>query len=1229
LEAHQNKLANWGRSALRQRYFGLSFLFALLIAVCTPLFAQVGVGGLTGTISDSTGAVIPDAKVVLTNESTGMFQTTVSSSAGTYVFNAVNAGTYSLQVTKSGFEAYVNQGIQIHIQQEPDIDVTLHPGSAVEKVTVTAEAPLLQAENFEVGQTINGEEVNDLPLEARNWVSLSQISVGVTTTPGGTPQSANFVVNGVNSGQNDYRLDGIDDNEEFYGAAPLVVPPPDALQEFKLQGGDFSAEFGHSTGAVVNAAIRSGTNSLHGDLWEYLRNNDFNANDYFAKQQGVARPGYHQNIFGGTVGGPAYLPKLYNGKNRTFFFFDYQGTRIDTPTQSTATVPTANMVKSGFTNFQDFFTLTANSTPLTDGLNRKFPIATIFDPATTRSVAAGAMDPVSGLRNTSSSTVLVRDPFMSSGSVTGVTDFTGLTSQLNIIPAGRLDPNAVKLLGIYPAATRNSLTELQNYFAFPADLTTVNTYDLRIDEQLSSKDVLFGVFNWGHSVAQVPPLLPGIANGANWGSGVNAISSYAIAAGYTHIFTPTLTNEIHAGSTQWVDNIAGSAANTSGIPAQYGIANVPQYPGNGGLPDIAISPFTNLGVAGWMPTLVSLRVLELMDNVIKLHASHTFKAGFQFDRFVAPIIQSPYPKGEFDFNGQFSSLPNESQGYAGAADMLLVPTTASVPNGIDDVGGVSLLGLSNYATVKDSRKYFAGYFQDDWKTTQKLTFNLGLRWDHFEPYMEEDGRQANFIENGGGGGSSGTFYIPSEGCANVQRSATFDALLAANNITLDCNSNKSTGNAQAKNFAPRVGFAYRLKSNLVFRGGYGIAYGALATIGFAPNLGENYPFNYTVYYSAANSQTPLVAVGGTKTATLETALASTNLEDAALVSGQGVALQGRQWNYQTPYTETYNLTVQDQFTPHDSIQVAYVGNAGRHLDSPFGEINAVSAIAPPGTNEYDPTVIGHFPFPQFAVNSFFEVTNGDSSFNSLQAIYAHQLSAGLNVNVNYTFGKCFTDQNSEGSPGTPAWRAEWLPGFGPKGDYALCNSDVKNVVHGSGTYFLPLGRGLTFGSNMNKVSNAIVGGWKVNFILTYQSGQPGDIGCLYATTAAFGCWANTVPGVGLYAQHKSKNGWLNPAAFSQPPTATAIGQVDYAPLGGQSGQYRVPGFQNLDFSLFKEFAFTEQSKLEFRAEAFNAGNWVSLGVPGNLSFNNPTTFSTINSDVDGPRIIQLALKLYY
>jgi hypothetical protein len=455
-----------------------------------------------------------------------------------------------------------------------------------------------------------------------------------------------------------------------------------------------------------------------------------------------------------------------------------------------------------------------------------------------------------------------------------------------------------------------------------------------------------------------------------------------------------------------------------------------------------------------------------------------------------------------------------------------------------------------------------------------------------------------------------------------------------------------------------VGFAYKLRPTLVVRGGFGTAYGALGNLGYGGTLGLNYPFGYTQTVPSPDSNHPLLAGTSNAPATLEntfnnynfaspttlqsptpyttTPVSCSTLPLSTCVGGQyigsdylGATLNGRQPNYQTPMIQTENFTVEDQFTSHDALQAGYVATQGRHLDI-LGASNSNSIILPPGQN----TQL-YIPYPYMARNGTYETTNANTSYNSLQITYQHQMSMGLTVLANYTLSRCTGDQHApQNSEFNAGYRAQWLAGFGIQGDYGLCDADATDLWHAAATYSLPFGRGKQFGGSIDKAADLIVGGWEINGFYTFQSGQPLTVTCPTATTADFGCSANVVAGQSVYAGPHNFTQWLSPSAFAQPPTATQVGQVDYSPLG-TSGiqQVRGPHFNNLDSSMLKNFNFTEMTILQFRAEFFNTTNTPPFAQPGSLNFQ-AGGFSNISATKNsngnnGARTIQLALKLSF
>lgn len=1203
--------ANWN-ARTRPARGALFVLILFVILGSMGAKAQLTVGGIAGTVKDSSGAVVKDARITLTNEETRVTQTTESAGTGAYVFTSVPVGTYTLKVDAPGFEIYVDTGIQVHIQNIVTADISLHPGTVRQQIIVTSAVPLLQAQDATLGQTVPTEQINDLPLNGRNWLSLAQLSAGSYAI--GAPGSSTIFANAAEPGQVDVRLNGTDNNNEVFGGVN-VAPVPDAMQEFKLQDGNNSAQFGQFAGPVVNAELKSGTNKLNGNVWEYWRNEVLNANGYFNDLHHIRKPKYRQNQYGGTIGGPVYIPHLYDGRNRTFFFFDYQHTGITQQTQFTETIPTALMQSSGFANLQDL--ITGNSGTSTDGLGRTFSHGTVLDPATTRSVAAGATDPVSGFTNTSSSTIYVRDPFYTGGSVSGIKNFTGLTSQLNIIPQNRLDANAIKLLSLFPRPTSSGLRN--DYSASPVSPSATDQYDVRVDQNFSRKDLLWGAYSWSKATSAPVQPYPGPI-GEILGAQANNNPHYVVSLHYSHVFSAKMENEMTGGYSHEATNLRQPDATTPGVPAQYGIQGVPQFPGNGGLSAFVMSGISNFGGHGFRPTISADTGLQFQDNLMKLYRNHEINVGFDFNHIRGNILQPSSSRGVFTYNGQYSDIPNKNSAINGIADLLLTPTAATVPNGVSNLGSMSNYYGSNFAKTYYFADYYAAYVQDNWRPTSRLTINLGLRWDYFSPYGESKGREGNLILNGGNG-PGGTYYVPQKGC-QVPRSAAFNSLLAAADIQVQCLAGLRVNNAQKGNFAPRFGFAYRVLPTFVIRGGYGIAYGALDSVGYGNTLGTNYPFQYTIGAQSTTSQIPELLPDGVTTATIENTFGQVDLSNPQLVNPNNLYLFGKQYNYLTPLIQTVNLMLQDQFTSRDSLQAGYVGTMGRRLDT-FGSHNSPTVILPVGVNAQK-----YAPVPTLARGSQFLESKAASNYSSLQATYQHQFRNNLVLLANYTYGKCMSNDNGKSGLGG-GYRAEWLPGFGISPEYSLCTGDAAHLIHASGEYALPFGRGAMLAGNVNRWVNALVGGWQLNYIFTYQSGQPINVGCPVATTSDFGCDAFLVSGQNPYAGPHNQTQWLNPKAFAQPPAATTIGQTDTSALGGKPYQVRGPGFYNLDSSLFKTFTLEKGTSLEFRAEAFNTFNNLQLGNPGQLNFTNPTAFSAITGTRNGPRVGQLALKLFF
>jgi hypothetical protein len=493
------------------------------------------------------------------------------------------------------------------------------------------------------------------------------------------------------------------------------------------------------------------------------------------------------------------------------------------------------------------------------------------------------------------------------------------------------------------------------------------------------------------------------------------------------------------------------------------------------------------------------------------------------------------------------------------------------------------------------------------------------------------GAQSNFLPGGGANGAS-TFLIAQAGCS-TPLSPDFRAAAALDNINITCSSQPGLGVSQKGNFAPRVGFAYQVMPKLVARGGYGIFYG-----GFENSVVETYvdfPFQFNLNYPYLTPNAPITFSNGA-IGTLTTGLTAIPLNSAQVEPG-GVGFLGEDYHLTTPNTQGYNLTLQYQLASNDTFQVGYIGNTVHHLGS-YTNPNTPREILPPGLNSY-----AYSPYPDFSgmtVTRF--ATN--SHYNGLQTNYEHRFSQGLYALANFTWASCLTDAvDVLNNTALTGFRAAYLPGFGLHGDFGRCEFDTNKVLHVSGTYELPIGRDRQFLGHQGRVVDAIIGGWDTNGILTLQDGQPGTVPCPITTTSGFGCNADKVPGQNPDSGPHNVNQWLNPAAYTNPPVATTIGQSDYSPLGGGPSNFRGPGFHRLDFSLFKQFPVTERVRIEFRSEFFNLANHPNFSLPGfsgngvtaapgSLNFLNTSNFGKITSVRDGQndqREIQFALKVYY
>src|SRR6266481_743663 len=1203
----------------------MTAVLLLLFLSAPPIRAQVDTGSILGTVTDTSGAPVNGAKVTLTNEGTSAALSTSTGPDGGYKFTPVKIGGYKLTASLQGFQTMTQTNIPVNVGADVVINFALKPGSVTEIVEVSAAPPVLETQSGSVGQVVDSRSVNDLPLNGRNFTFLAQLAAGVNTPQAdtrGNAASGAFAANGNRPAQNNYLLDGIDNTSDtvdfLNGTNFVVLPPVDAIEEFEVQTTGFSAEYGRSGAAVLNATIKSGTNELHGAVWEFFRNDKLDAADFFENAGGRPKGELRQNQFGVSAGGPVVIPRLFDGRNKVFFFGDYEGFRRIQGTILTGSVPTAAERNSGFTDLSDL--INSQSGTQKDALGRTVPTGTIFDPTTTRPVTAGAVDSVSGLTAVSSG--FVRDPF---GTSCGPSTLAFTTAcGLNQIPAGRLDANAIALLKLYPLPTSAGISS--NFANSPKLDEHRNAFDSRMDINFGQKDSLFFRFSFVDDPQLIPGIFGGIADGGGFQQGTQTANAQQSALGYTHTFSPTLINVARAGLNYLHTSRYSPEANSlTNIPGTYGILGVPQQALNGGLPAFGINGLQTLGSNAFLPSDEVTSTIQLTDDVTKIYGKHTFKMGIEYQHVKFSTLQPPWSRGEFDFNGNYTDIPNNSNSNTGIANFLLTPAGAANGGTIGFLGGPTQIYLSNISLTDNGKNYYGVYGNDDIKLTRKLTVNLGLRWDFFGLVYEHHGNQANFIPSGGP--LNGPTYLMPGGknsCNNTFVSVSFTTLLAQDGIKCLATDayGGGLGNSQKNNFAPRVGFAYQVNPKLVVRGGFGMFYNGFENRGFSPNIGENYPFQFNFSYGDSSSGTATIpsqiptnyvgcpataATGGTPT--FESGFSCNPLSPLQVLAS-GLSLRGIQFNYQTPYSMSGNLTVQYQLTHSMSVQAAYVTSLARHLESFPGSNNVTSIL--PATLPIDPAT-----GKRVSVSTYLPF---------------HDFSRGASLR---------------------GYRAPNVPVVGIQHDYGLASFDIRNVFHLSGGYQLPFGKGKKFMSSATGAADKLVGGWSVQWITTLEGGQPITLGCPNGTTTGTGCYDLLVSGqpldLGLHTDAHGKLSWFgNRSAFTQPPKCTqaTIGaplvNCGISALGGGPAQVPGPGFHRLDFSVFKDIPFIERMRLQFRTEIFNITNHPNFNAPrfggngvvaisGSTNFGN-SNFGEIGSTRDAPydsRQIQFALKLYY
>ncbi|HXW04055.1 MAG TPA: TonB-dependent receptor [Vicinamibacterales bacterium] len=1068
---------------------GIGVLAIALLAPALAL-AQTGAATLTGIVSDDSGAAVPGATVTATNQATNVDYTATSNEAGAYTVTSLPIGTYVVKAELAGFKTALTRAIQLEAMQTARIDFKLELGTLQETVEVTGESPVLQTETATVGEVISGTTLSALPLNGRNTGQLSLLLPGVVTpNPSSFTSVRNFgggrpFVNGNREQTNNYTIDGVDMNESIDNLV-AYQPSPDALAEISVETNNYSADTGNVAGAVISNVIKSGTNSFRGNVFEFYRNSDMDANSWSNNRSSAPKPERRQDIFGGTLGGPLM-------QNRLFFFGNYQGTRFDAP---------------GFE---------------------------------TISVAPEAWR----RGDLSSLSTAVRDPE------------TGQAFPGNQIPLERISPVARAIFSdpsLYPLPNRSVSGVTGNYVG--ATLSTIRAHqaDVRVDWNASNVDKIFGRFSFAQydesSNERAFPLLLGSVRDAPFRN---------VAFNWNRLFKSSLVNELLVGYNQitivtrtfdWAN--IGSANASFGIAGGQPIAGLSSLRWGSGLSDIG---------AAATDTDTLDKTYQINEKLTWLKGRHTMKFGGQLLHYVQRRFYAGNNGllGFFQYGGAFTGVP--------FGDFLL-----------DQVGQKGRGSATPPWTHLHNR--VALFVQDDFKLTQALTLNLGLRWAYTQPVVEKDNLQSNFDL------STGAQILARDGDRESR------ALYRAYN----------TG------FEPRLGFAFRPTDRWVVRGGYGITQYMEGT-GANLRLPLNPPYFYEsfVQYDATTGPGTLAA-------------GFSDVRPLDQPSGQV-----RAWdpNLRPQFTQQWNVFAEYLLTPSMSANVGYVGHDADHLVTPVEGNQPLPGQGDPSTWAPLQTRRPLYATAPLLTNISTTASRGRSDYHALQTSLRQRNVSGFEYLASYTLSQAKTNNlGYYGSGGVAAEGAYWMNAYQPEWNYGPAFFDARHNFVFSANYELPFGRGRRWGTNSSALVNAILGGWRLSGIFQARSGFPITVvdGSGPSLQAVRGnerpnCVGDPEPA------NQTIDTWLDINAFARAPRGT----WGNCPIGVA----RAPGYTNIDAVLAKRFTAGADRYFEFRAEAFNLTNTPSFGPPAR-DINAPNTFGRITSTVSTARTVELVLKFYF
>jgi hypothetical protein len=1108
-------------------------IFLICIALCVlPAAAQFESATLTGIVTDAADAVVSGVAIRAINEGTNIEAAATTDEVGRFVFTSLKPGSYRVTATAKGFKESVSAGIVLQVNQAARLDIKLAVGNVNERVTVNAEAPLLETETASRGAVIDHTKMVELPLNGRDYNQLALLSPGVLAP---TPRLQSigfrgvFNVNGNRAFQNSFQLDGVDNtsySNSFRGLnAQVIQPSVEALQEFKIQTNAYSAEFGRSAGALVNAVVRSGTNQVHGTVYDFLRNSELDASNFFANKNGLNKPFRQRNQFGAAAGGPII-------KNRTFIFGDYEGLRDAAAVVRTSSVPQPIWLRGMF------------ASPIWNPYNPNDTGQDFRIPATA-----------------------------------DCNDGKGNCWKL---PANLIDPVGQKVLNVSPAPNAASPTFDNNFVTAPVTTNHTDQFDIRVDHNFSSNLNAFGRYSYSKSNIFQPAPRPGLSEGSsNDTFGTANLKSQQIASGLVWVIAPTLVSETRFGYAlgdyyQLPPNFG------SGCPGDLiGLKNAPMDPAIcGGLPVFNFPGGTleRIGRTTSQPQFQTPRSMNIRESFAWNQGAHALKFGAELLNVETGIRDVSSLLGQFNFTGRFTGV--NGNWANSVAEMLL--------------GFPSQYQQDSNTVFNIYQHMYFGFLQDDWKVSQKLTLNLGLRYEFATPPRERDFKWANFDS------ASGKFITATSG------SLEQEAL-----IKPDWN-----------DVAPRFGFAYSATPKTVIRGAYGLFYNHANRLGREGLLGFNPPF-----IILANSQ---IAGGGVLRATdalfrLQDGIPA-GFVDINRVNLATVARKAQDPYQRSPYVQQYNVGIQRELTKDLVLDVSYVGNRALKLPS-FRNLNSNTYAF----NSQGIVTVGPRELASLNLQGDIQILEnlGIANYNSLQVKVERRLSKGLTLLASYSYGKALTDSVdhlSTSGVGNGVDVGEYKEPQNPhnrRAEYGPSEFDITHRFVISGVWQLPFGRRQAIGTNWSRPADLAFGGWEFSPIFTWQGGLPLTINQSQAINIGGERRSrpNRVADGNLSSDQRTVDRWFDTSAFV-PLTANTQNQI----FGNSGvGIVRAPGLVNFDFNLAKNFALTERFGMQFRAEFFNAFNHTNLSLPGVTL---GAGFGQIVSASDA-RIVQFALKLKF